>query len=295
MEIRYWGVRGSTPVPSTKDFSTRKYGGNTICVEVRSLSGDVIILDGGTGIRSLGREMVQQGFGGLQKCKATIVFSHGHWDHIQGFPFFSPAYHKTNTFDVYGFRGADRSLENYLKLQQRPPNFPVQLEEMGATFNFHDIKNRQSFKAGGINITPLDLNHPGGSFGFAFEEGDSKFVFASDTEHYPDKIDGKLLDLARDASVLVYDAMYTPEEYEGINEPSHIGWGHSTFVAGIDLAVEAGVGELVLFHHDPDKNDYRLDLLFKRAINYLNRKNREKKASRKPRVKMAVEGLSQII
>jgi ribonuclease Z len=295
MEIRYWGVRGSIPVPSTKDFSTKKYGGNTICIEVRSTTGEVIILDSGTGIRALGREMVQQGFGGLQKCRATIFFSHGHWDHIQGFPFFSPGFYKTNTFDIYGFRGVGGSLEEYLEAQQTSPNFPVQLGEMGAHLAFHDLQHGNVIKAAGLKVTPCSLNHPGGSFGFAIEEKGAKFVYATDTEHYPDKMDENLLDLSRKANILVYDSMFTPEEYEGINEPSHVGWGHSTFVAGIDLAIAADVEELVLFHHDPDKNDYRLDLLFRRAVNYLNRRKSENHKARKMHIRMAVEGLSQII
>ncbi|MBN2134477.1 MAG: MBL fold metallo-hydrolase [Acidobacteria bacterium] len=295
MEITYWGVRGSIPVPSTQEFSTKKYGGNTICLEVRSSDGELIIIDGGTGLRSLGRDMLQQGFGGLQQCKATMFFSHGHWDHIQGFPFFIPNFHKTNTFEIYGFKNTNRSLENHLRLQQMTPNFPVALEEMGAKFHFHELRNWHSIDTGGIKVTPFPLNHPGGCFGFVLDEGNSKFVFATDTEHYSDKIDENILKAAHKANVLVYDAMYTPEEYEGINEPSHKGWGHSTFVAAIDTAIAAEVDELVLFHHDPDKNDYRLDLLYKRALNYLNRMKNEKKRAKKLRVKMAVEGLNQII
>jgi phosphoribosyl 1,2-cyclic phosphodiesterase len=166
---------------------------------------------------------------------------------------------------------------------------------MAASFSFNELKDRKSFESGGIKITPAELNHPGGCFGFALEEGSSKFVFATDTEHYPDKLDENLLWLARDADILVYDAMFTPEEYEGINEPSHKGWGHSTFVAGIDLALEAGVEELVLFHHDPDKNDYRLDLLLKRALNYLNRRKNDYSQQKRLKVRMAVEGLTQIL
>jgi phosphoribosyl 1,2-cyclic phosphodiesterase len=295
MEISYWGVRGSIPVPSTKDFSTKKYGGNTICLEVRSLAGELLILDGGTGLRALGRDMVQQGFGGLQKCEATMVFTHAHWDHIQGFPFFTPTYHKTNTFQIYGFKGTNRSLENHLKLQQRSPNFPIPLEEMGAKFIFHELKDEKAFSVGGIKITPFSLNHPGGCFGLVLMENNSKFVFATDTEHYENRLDKKLIKHAKGANTLVYDAMFTPEEYEGINEPSHRGWGHSTFVAAIDTAIAAEVEELVLFHHDPDKNDYRLDLLFKRALNYLNRMKNEHPGAKKLRVRMAVEGLNQIM
>ncbi len=295
MEIRYWGVRGSIPVPSTQDFSTKKYGGNTICLEVRSSDGELIILDGGTGLRALGREMLQQGFGGLQKCHATMLFSHGHWDHIQGFPFFTPTFHKTNSFTIYGFKGTNMSLEHHLRQQQQSPNFPIPLDEMGAEFAFNEIQDRKSFEAGGIKVTPALLNHPGGCFGFAMEENGRKFVFATDNEHPEKGLDENLLWLSRDADILVYDAMFTPEEYEGINEPSHKGWGHSTFVAGIDLALEAGVEELVLFHHDPDKNDYRLDLLYKRALNYLNRRKNELSHTKKLRVRMAVEGLNQIL
>lgn len=244
--IIFWGVRGSIPSPGP---STVETGGNTSCVEVRC-GKELLILDGGTGLRLLGNQLVKE-----QPLKARLFFSHVHWDHIQGFPFFAPAFVQGNTIELYGATNVTGTLEETLAGQMNFPNFPVRLNNMGAKMTFHDIDDGQILHFDEITVRSARLNHPQGVLAYRIEYNDRALVYATDTEHY-DHIDEKLVDLSRDADVLIYDAQYTPEEYSGeADGRPRVGWGHSTMIDGVKVVKAANVKRLLLFHHDPEQED----------------------------------------
>lgn len=249
MRITFWGVRGSIPTPGR---STVEFGGNTTCVEVRA-GKTVVIFDAGTGIRVLGNALLRE-----MPLEAYLFFSHVHWDHIQGFPFFAPAFVKGNTFHVYGGSHVSHTIEETLAGQMENPNFPVHLSTMGATMVFRSLHDGQTVRVGPdeVDVTCGRGNHPQGVFAYRVSHAGKSMVFATDTEHY-DKVDASLLLLAKGADVLIYDAQYTPEEYAGTvgTGGPKVGWGHSTFEAAAALANGAGVKQLVLFHHDPGQSD----------------------------------------
>jgi phosphoribosyl 1,2-cyclic phosphodiesterase len=225
-------------------------------VELRA-GNAVIIFDGGTGLRLLGKKLL-----GEMPITAHMFFSHVHWDHIQGFPFFDPAFVAGNMFYLYGGNNVSRTLEETLAGQMENPNFPVHLSAMGAQMSFRDLREGEAVdipdgSGGTACVTNATGNHPQGVYAFRVQHGKRSFVYATDTEHYPGRVDEKLAALARDADVLVYDAQYTPEEYDGSagTGGSKRGWGHSTFEEGVKLAKIANVGRLVLFHHDPIQAD----------------------------------------
>jgi phosphoribosyl 1,2-cyclic phosphodiesterase len=247
MQITFWGVRGSIPAPGP---ATMEIGGNTSCVEVRAGKA-ILIFDGGTGLRLLGKKLVKEG----GPITAHMFFSHVHWDHIQGFPFFEPAFVKGNEFHLYGGNNVSRTLEETLEGQMDHPNFPVDLGAMGAKMTFRDLPEGGKVEVddgegGTVHVTTARGNHPQGVFAFRVEHGGKIVVYATDTEHYEGHVDEKLAALAKDADVFIYDSQYTPEEYTAKR-----GWGHSTFEEGVKLARLAGVKRLVLFHHDPTQND----------------------------------------
>jgi len=252
MQITFWGVRGSIPTPGP---STVHFGGNTSCVEVRAGKA-ILVFDGGTGLRLLGKKLLKE-----MPLTAHMFFSHVHWDHIQGFPFFEPAFVAGNVFYLYGGNNVSRTLEETLAGQMDHPNFPVHLSAMGATMRFRDLVEGETVVIDDdgppVRVTNASGNHPQGVYAFRVEHGRKVFVYATDTEHYAGHVDAKLLDLARGADVLVYDAQYTPEEYAGSAGTGgpKTGWGHSTFEEGVRLAKASGAVRLVLFHHDPIQND----------------------------------------
>lgn len=246
MRIDFWGVRGSIPTPGR---DTAEIGGNTSCVEVRAGKA-LLIFDGGTGLRMLGKKLLPE-----MPIEAHMFFSHVHWDHIQGFPFFEPAFVAGNVFHLYGGNNVSRTLEETLAGQMDHPNFPVHLTAMGAKMTFRDLAEAEAVEIDGgpggpVLVTNARGNHPQGVFAFRVEHKGKSVVYATDTEHYAGRVDENLLKLARGASVLVYDSQYTPEEYG-----SKRGWGHSTFEEGAKLAKLAGARRLVLFHHDPMQSD----------------------------------------
>ena len=254
MKIKYYGVRGSIPTPGP---DTVKYGGNTPCVAI--WNGDkLLILDGGTGLRVLGNELMDTPFGRGQG-QGTFLFSHLHWDHIQGFPFFMPAYIPGNFFKLYGPSHVDLTLENAMKRQQQYLNFPVLMEDMPSTFTFKELTEGQILDLDGMEVTNRRLNHPGGVFAYRISSQGKSIVYATDTEHYPAP-DQKLLELADHADVLIYDATYTPEQYK-----DHVTWGHSTYEEGIKIVKAAHVKALHLFHYDPSLSDELIDDVIKRA------------------------------
>jgi phosphoribosyl 1,2-cyclic phosphodiesterase len=252
MRIRFWGVRGSIPVPGP---STVHTGGNTSCVEVRC-GKDLIILDAGTGIRLLGNELLKE-----EAVEEHIFISHVHWDHIQGFPFFGPAFAKGNRIFLYGGRNVTTTLEETLYGQMNYPNFPVMLDNLPSQINFNDLDEGEIIHIGGesVVVDNVKLNHPNGVYSYKITYEGRSVVYATDTEHYANP-DTKLLEFARGADLLIYDAQYFPKEYTGESGGgSKVGWGHSTNIEGARLAGLAGVKKLVLFHHDPQHTDEMVD------------------------------------
>jgi phosphoribosyl 1,2-cyclic phosphodiesterase len=253
MHITFWGVRGSIPTPGP---NTVQIGGNTSCVEVRAGKA-IVIFDGGTGLRMLGKKLYAE-----MPIEAHMFFSHVHWDHIQGFPFFEPAFVPGNVFHLYGGNNVSRTLGETLAGQMDHPNFPVSLTVMAARMTFRDLNEGEVVEVddgegGRVAITNARGNHPQGVYAYRLEHAGKVFVYATDTEHYEGRMDEALLNLARGADVFVYDAQYTPEEYAGTagtGGPKK-GWGHSTFEEGARIAKAAGAQKLVLFHHDPVQSD----------------------------------------
>ncbi len=249
--VNFWGVRGSIASPGE---STVKYGGNTPCVEVQA-GGEHLIFDGGTGIRVLGQSLLAK-----TPVQGHLFFTHSHWDHIQGFPFFIPAFIKGNEFHIYGAIAPDGStIEKRLNDQMRHPNFPVPLQIMGADLHFVDIGIGEAVKLdSGVVIENALLNHPGQAIGYRVNWNGHAVAYVTDTEHFPDRLDPNVLALADQADVLIYDATYTDEEYHS-PKTSKVGWGHSTWQEAVKVAEKAQVKTLVIFHHDPLHDDNFLD------------------------------------
>ncbi len=248
--IHFWGVRGSIPCPGAE---TVRYGGNTPCIEMR-VGGQRLIFDGGTGLRVLGQYLL-----GQMPVKANLLFTHSHWDHIQGFPFFVPAFIPGNRFHIYGAIAPNGStIEQRLNDQMLHPNFPVPLQIMAAQLEFHDIKIGEVLEFGDVKVNTALLNHPGEAVGYRVSWNGYAAAYVTDTEHLPDKLDDNVLFLAHNADVLIYDATYTDEEYHS-PKSSKVGWGHSTWQEAVKVAKAANAKRLVIFHHDPLHNDDFLD------------------------------------
>jgi phosphoribosyl 1,2-cyclic phosphodiesterase len=255
MHVRFWGVRGSIATPG-KD--TIKYGGNTSCIEVRC-GKEVFILDAGTGIRKLGYKLIKE-----KPQHINLIFSHFHWDHIQGFPFFDPIFNKKHSITLIGKPKLCHTLEHLFTAQPMYPHFPLSLDELDAKISFREITKNDKIKRGNVTITTARLNHPGGCTGYRIEYGGKSFVYATDTEHLG-CTDTSLLKLASRADVLVYDCHFTDEEYSGRIGPSRKGWGHSTWTQGVEVARAAKVKKFILFHHNPSHDDKFIDKLEKEA------------------------------
>lgn len=248
--VRFWGVRGSIACPGE---STVRYGGNTSCVEMR-VGGHLLIFDGGTGLRVLGQSLMSQ-----IPLEAHLFFTHSHWDHIQGFPFFTPAFVKGNCFNIYGAIAPNGStIEQRLNDQMLHPNFPVPLQIMGADLHFNDLVVGDSVQIGDVLVENALLNHPGEAVGYRVTWRGLTAAYVTDTEHFPDRVDENVLWLARDADVMIYDATYSNEEYYS-ERSSKVGWGHSTWEEAVKVAQAANVKQLVIFHHDPLHNDEYMD------------------------------------
>ncbi|QRK07081.1 MBL fold metallo-hydrolase [Archangium violaceum] len=249
--VRFWGVRGSIPAPGPK---TQRYGGNTPCVEIRC-GDELFIFDLGTGVRVLGEELLAAG----GPTRASIFLSHYHYDHLQGLPFFTPIFIPRFTFTVYGAPRDGRSVKEVLSGQMVHPYFPVTAEEtFKAQLTYKDLGSGQQLELGPARIHTLDLNHPGGNLGYRVECGGRTVVYATDVEHGCEK-DEELVEFARDADVLIIDAMYTEDEYRGRKGAAKIGWGHSTWESAVETANKSKVKKLVLFHHEPKRDDDAMD------------------------------------
>jgi phosphoribosyl 1,2-cyclic phosphodiesterase len=268
MLVRFWGVRGSTPTPQSENL---RYGGNTSCVEVR-LNGSTYIFDCGTGFRNLGKQLEQEAAG--QPISAHIFLSHFHWDHIQGIPFFTPLYNNRESHFFFHSSNRTRGLQRAIEEQMSDPYFPVNMNEMAARRQFYNIEE---------GLTPFDhcviksmwLNHPQGCLGFRIETKDKVVVYATDNEPGHAVFDKSVRKLAEGADVLIYDAQYLPEEYAATRR----GWGHSHWREAVNLVMESGAKELILFHHDPDHSDTCIDQVVAKAREYY------------PRVRAASEGM----
>jgi phosphoribosyl 1,2-cyclic phosphodiesterase len=252
MKIKYYGVRGSLPV-SGKDHI--KYGGNTTCVVIHEAN-TTLVIDAGTGIRNFGRDLFKKGPAGH---KINLFFTHYHWDHLMGFPFFGPGFIKGNEMNIYGETKYNTSVQDILKKQQQFINFPVELAGMPAKLNFFEVQDRDEINIGPFKITAGKINHPAGTLAYRVQDSKSVFVCATDYEHFSVP-DNALISLAKDANVLMYDAHFIPEEY-----PKYVGWGHSTYEEGIKTAQLSGVKELHLCHHSPEHTDSDIDDMLRMA------------------------------
>jgi phosphoribosyl 1,2-cyclic phosphodiesterase len=249
-KVRFWGVRGSIACPGQ---STVRYGGNTSCIEMQ-VGGQRLIFDGGTGLRVLGQALTAE-----MPVEAHLFFTHSHWDHIQGFPFFVPAFIPNNRFHIYGTVAPNGStIEQRLNDQMLHPNFPVPLQIMGADLKFYNLGIGESVELGEVLIENALLNHPGEAIGYRVNWRGGSVAYITDTEHFPDRLDENVLWLARNADLLIYDATYTDEEYYS-EQISRIGWGHSTWQEAVKVAKAANVKQLVIFHHDPLHDDSFMD------------------------------------
>lgn len=267
MKVKFWGVRGSIPVPGS---DTVEFGGNTTCIQLITSDNQLIIFDAGTGIRVLGLDLVKREFGkghGL----AHIFFTHSHWDHIQGFPFFAPAYigkkdakggrieKESNRFVLYGAADVGERLESTLRGQMDNFYFPVDLNYLSSRIEFKSLVDNQ-IKLGNAKFTARKLVHPNGVLGYRIEDAGKSICIATDCEHPSDgTIDQNLLELARDVDILIYDGQYTPQEYAphkyDLEGPGKQGFGHSTPQEGVRAAKTAGAKKLIITHHDPLHDD----------------------------------------
>lgn len=256
IEVKFWGVRGSIASPGSE---TARAGGNTSCVEVRA--GDtVFVLDAGTGIRGLGEHLMRE-----RVRHIRLLFSHLHWDHIQGLPFFAPVWGPDVRIDVLGQGSEGTSLRAAIEGQMEPPCSPVRFSDWKALFTFRDVVPGDVLSLGGAAVLPAQLDHPGGVLGWRIEHEGASVVYATDVEHRADGPDPRLVSFVRGADLLIYDGQYTEDEYAGRAGPPRKGWGHSTWNAAVALADAGKVGKLALFHHDPARDDASLDAIEKEA------------------------------
>lgn len=271
MQITFWGVRGSYPVPGA---ATVRYGGQTSCVEARSASGDRVIVDAGTGMRALGNQLMREAQGPQQY---DVLLSHVHWDHIQGLPFFSPVYVPGTRIAVYALLTAADELQQVIGGITRHEFFPMPLEAVPAQFDFHQVEPGVDFDIRGFHVSPIALNHPFGSVGYRIDGDGASWAYVADTAPF-DKVHHKQhflpgpeplsiddvasLGLMRQALVrrligvdtVVYDTHFLPEEYERFPH-----YGHSTPDQALEVCVEARVRRLVLYHHAPSHTDDQMD------------------------------------
>ena len=271
LQVTLWGVRGSHPAPGPQ---TIRFGGNTTSVQVQA-GRHLIILDAGTGIIQLGRTLSAQARADGRPLTATLLFTHTHHDHTQGFPFFVPAFSETSTLYIFGPKTLNQDLEEVLSRTMMPPVFPITLEELPCERETRNLMEGQVIvfapdataprvvrsdthlppvPEDGVHIHVMrSYAHPQGVFFYRIEHGDKSMVFATDTEGYLGG-DRRLVEFARGVDLLIHDAQYTHDEYNNVKAPRQ-GWGHSTWQMAVEVAQTARVKQLVLFHHDPAHDD----------------------------------------
>jgi phosphoribosyl 1,2-cyclic phosphodiesterase len=259
--LRFWGVRGSIPAPGPE---TAHYGGNTSCIELR-LGNEVLILDAGSGIRRLGLSLA--GEREAKPLQTTLLISHTHWDHIQGLPFFRPAYDRESQMRILGAAGTRERLQTALVRQMDPIQFPIPLECLRGIAEIDEFASATT-SIGSFRVQTIGLNHPGGCTGFRITFGGHSVAYLPDHESYrmatesPDavvaatarKAEEELLEFLAGCDLLVLDSQYTRAEYQ-----ARVGWGHGCVADSVSLALRAAVGRLVLFHHDPNHDDAEID------------------------------------
>lgn len=249
MIIKCWGSRGSIPV-SGKDYI--KYGGDTTCIEIRTKSDDIIIIDAGTGIRRLGNSLIDE-----KRYKYNFIFTHAHWDHLMGLPFFKPLYYEHSEIYIHRCPFPGKYVEKMISRLLSPPYFPVKYSDLKAKILYMQGCPSQ-FQIGSLTIIPILLSHPNRGCGYKFIEDNKSFVFLTDNElgfKHPTGLSyNDYLKFSSGADLLIHDAEYTPEEYK-----NKIEWGHSVYTDTLDLAIEAGVSKLGLFHLNQERTDRQMD------------------------------------
>lgn len=272
MKVKFWGVRGSIPSPGAE---TVKYGGNTTCIEVKTDSGDLIILDGGTGIFPLARSLMSE-----MPLTARIFSTHTHWDHIQGFPFFMPLFIPGNTINIHGAIDplTHKDISEALKVQLQYRFFPIREAELKSDIEYISLFDGQSVHFNDTVVTPVLMNHPVINFGYRIDCGGHAIFFTGDHEDpyniyrpeddayedYQRSIEQRrqdIIDAIRGVDVLIADSSYTPEEY-----PAKRGWGHGTYDSCMAMACDAGVKHLYCTHHEPSRSDDALERVFAEAL-----------------------------
>jgi phosphoribosyl 1,2-cyclic phosphodiesterase len=271
--LKFWGVRGSIPTPGP---GTVRYGGNTSCVEVRA-GGEIIILDAGTGLRSLGRHLVAEFKD--QPLNLTLLLSHTHWDHIQGLPFFQPIYQPRCRLRILGFEGARSGLVNVLSGQMESPYFPVPFGELPGNIEIVELKD-MNFQVGSVRVQAQFANHPGICMGYRLFTDEGSVAFFPDNEphcrhrgikatapakgraslEYAFAEEQKFVEFLRGVEVLILDTQYDANDYD-----QHVGWGHGCVDDAVAVALQAGARQLFLFHHDPEHDDEKLERLVAHA------------------------------
>jgi phosphoribosyl 1,2-cyclic phosphodiesterase len=282
MKLKFWGTRGSIPTPGD---GTVRYGGNTPCVEVRLPGNDLLIFDAGTGIRGLGDALMAAG----ESVKAYLAISHPHWDHLQGFPFFKPAFISGNDLTIIGAQTRYLTLRQMIAYQMDKVYFPIQLNELKAKIQFQPIRE-ETISVFNATLSAIYVNHPAFALGYRLTAGGHSLVYISDNEPFDrelaksvknlDKIvvqrymeekgdpNQRIFDFARGADVLIHDSTYTPEEYV-----NHVGWGHSHYLFSLKVADEARVKKLVLFHHDQTHTDDKVDEILQKCQKEISTRN----------------------
>ena len=246
LEVQFWGTRGSLPSPGP---TTARYGGNTSCVEVRA-GGQRLIFDAGTGIRELGRQIM-----GQPRAPLHLFFSHYHWDHIMGFPFFTPIFVPGHEVQIYGETKNGQSVLEILSGQMHPPYFPIKWDMVKATVTGHALVPGAVVTLGDVTVRATRLNHPQGSLCYRVERAGRAVVYATDVEH-GSKLDDDFVSFIAGADLLVMDCSYTEDDY-----PGHEGWGHATWEAAARFAQAGGVEQLAIFHHLPERTDPEVDVI----------------------------------
>ena len=275
LKVRFWGVRGSISCPGAE---YARYGGNTSCLELTA-GGRQLIFDAGTGIRTLGLELVRQA-----PLDIDIYFTHTHLDHISGLTFFAPLFDQRSTVRMWaGHLEAPYTLKKVVGHLMQAPLYPVSLDIFQARVEFREFRAGDALSCGAVAVRTAPLNHPNGATGYRIDYRGKSICYITDTEHREGQIDNTIVELCRGADVMIYDSSYTDQEY-----PRYRGWGHSTWQEGVRIANAAGVGTLAIFHHDPSHDDAFMDGVAREAA--LVRPGLA--ASGLPRVLVAHEGLT---